>query len=63
MAVRTACIVVRAAQSIDYTDSSVAQRKHRIGGEIPSLPKVNVNEVAIFYEIVLIPLSGYTFII
>ena len=26
------------------------QRKHRIGGEISSLAKVNVNEVAIFTE-------------
>ena len=48
--VRTACTIVRAAQSIDYADPSVAQRKHRIGGEIPSLAKVNVNTVAIFFR-------------
>ena len=51
MTVRTACTIVRAEQSIDYADSSVAQRKHRVGGEIPSLAKVNVNKVAIFYGI------------
>ena len=56
MAVLTAGTVVRAVQSIDYADPSVAQRKHRVGGKIPSLAKVNVNKVAIFYGIVLIPL-------
>ena len=38
--VRTACTIVRAAHSIDYAeaaDPSVAQRNHRVGGEIPSL--------------------------
>ena len=40
MAVRTTCTIVRAAQSIDYADPSVAQREYRVGGEIPSLPKV-----------------------
>ena len=52
VAVRTACTIVRADQSIDYADPSVAQRKHRVGGEIPNLTKVNVNKVAIFYGIV-----------
>ena len=47
MAVRPACTIDRAAQSIDYGEPSVAQRKHRVGGEIPSLAKVNVNKVAI----------------
>ena len=40
MAVRTACTIVRAAQSIDYADPSVAQHKYRVGGKIPSLAKV-----------------------
>ena len=48
MAVRLACTIVHAAKSIGYADTSVAQRKHRVGGEIPSLAKVNVNKVAIF---------------
>ena len=52
LAVRTACNIVRAAQSIDYADPLVAQRKHCVDGEIPSLAKVNVNKVAIFYGIV-----------
>ena len=39
---RTACTIVRAAQSIDYADPLVAQRKHRVGGEIPSLAWINV---------------------
>ena len=47
--------ISRTAQSIDYADPSVAQRKHRDSGEIPSLAKVNVNKVAIFFGIVLIP--------
>ena len=34
---RTACTIVHAAQSIDYADPSVAQHKHRVGGEIASL--------------------------
>ena len=50
--VRSACIILRAAQYTDYADSSDAQRKHRVGGEILSLAKVNRNEVAIFYGIV-----------
>ena len=32
---RTAWTIVRAAQFIDYADPSVAQRKHRVGGEMP----------------------------
>ena len=40
--VRTACTIVRAAQSIDYADPSVAQYKHRVGGEIPSVAWINV---------------------
>ena len=67
---QTACTIVRAEQSIDYADPSVAQRKHRVGGEIPSLAKVNVNKVAIFYGIVwnginwtgMIFLSKYTYV-
>ena len=47
--VRSACIILRAVQSIDCADSPVAQRKHRVGGEILSLAKVNRNEVAIFF--------------
>ena len=54
MAERTACTIVRAVQSIDYAEPSVMQRKHRVGGKIPSLAKVNVNKVAIFYGMVLI---------
>ena len=54
MAMRTACTIVCAVQSIDYADPSVAHHKHRVGGKIPtsSLAKVNVNRVAIFYGIV-----------
>ena len=52
MAVRTACTIVRAAQSIDYADPSVAHRKHHVGGKIPSFAKVNMNTVTIFYGIV-----------
>ena len=43
-----------AAQSIDYADPSVAQSKHRVGGEIPSLGKVNVNKVSIFNGILYV---------
>ena len=32
---RTACAIVREAQFIDYTVPSVAQHKHRVGGEMP----------------------------
>ena len=52
LAVRTACTIVRAAQSIYYAEPLVAQRKHRVGGEIPSLAKLKVNKVGIFYGIV-----------
>ena len=52
VAVRTTCTIIRAAQYIDYADPSVAQRKHCVCGEIPSLAKVNVNKVAIFYGII-----------
>ena len=38
--VRTACPSF--TQSIDYADPSVAQRKQRFGGEIPSLAWINV---------------------
>ena len=48
VAARTACTIVRAAQSIDYAEPSVAQRKPIVGGEIHSLAKVYVNKVAIF---------------
>ena len=37
---RTACPSF--AQSIDYADPSVAQRKQRFGGKIPSLAWINV---------------------
>ena len=49
--------IVRAAQSIDYTDTSVVPRKHHVGGEIPRFTKVNVNKVDMFYGIVSIQLA------
>ena len=52
MAVRTSCTIVHGAKCIDYADPSVAQRKHHVGDKIPSLAKVNVNKVSIFYGIV-----------
>ena len=39
LVVRTVCTIDRAAQSMEYAGPSVAQRKHRVGGEIPSLAK------------------------
>ena len=39
---RTACTIVHAVQSIDYAEPSVAQRKHRVGGDIASLAWINV---------------------
>ena len=46
--VRTAAPLFVQCKSTDNADPSVAQRKHRVSGEIPSLAKVNVNKVTIF---------------
>ena len=44
--------IYRLWRSISRAAQSIAQRKHRVGGKIPSLAKVNMNKVAILYRIV-----------